>query len=286
MPPESYTLVDHKVPNIVPFSSEKGGQSESYSGFSDWVIVGEESLASSSDATHLQEFRRAFERFLDAYHERDVFWAATGSLNWLTARRTQSIPHHQEGSPDIWSTNVISLIETRPVTETLLGMSFQRAMVDGSGGFPIELPVADPFVAESTARLRLDSALHASFEADPLESGMDHPAEDIINQAFHSGESQNILGWLREFCLDNTQPSFAASVMRCLGRQMDPGTDVWRARLVRDGLSMGDVEIRDAAVQAAESWGDPGMSDILASHSEPVTWLQDYILDVIDDLRE
>lgn len=286
MYPETYALADNKVPNIVPFASGKGGQSESFSGFSNRIIVGEESLATFSDAIHLQIFRRAFERFLDAHHERDVFWAATGSLNWITARRTQRIPHYQDCGPETWNTYAIPLIETWPVTESLLGRSAHRALVDGSGGFSFELPVANPFLTESTAKLRLDSALHASFEADPLESGMDHPAEDIIAHAIQSGDSEDTLGWLREFCLDDTQPSFAASVMRCLGRQVEPGTDDWRARLVRDGLSIGDVEIRDAAVQAAESWGDPGMGNVLASHSEPVTWLQDYILDVIDDLRE
>ena len=54
--------------------------------------------------------------------------------------------------------------------------------------------------------------------------------------------------------------------------------------LVRDGLAMDSVEIRDAAIQAAESWGDSELLDVLRSHSETEPWLQQYILDVIDDL--
>ncbi len=113
---------------------------------------------------------------------------------------------------------------------------------------------------------------------------MGHPAEDIIDQVLQSGEGASILKWLREFCLDTTQPNFAASVLRCLGRQIEPGTDDWRTGLVRDGLALSDLEIRDAAVQAAESWGDSGLVDVLESHFEPVIWLKDYIHDVIDDL--
>ena len=40
-----------------------------------------------------------------------------------------------------------------------------------------------------------------------------------------------------------------------LGRQTDIGNAAWRAGLVRDALATADIEIRDAAVHAAESWG-------------------------------
>ena len=138
--------------------------------------------------------------------------------------------------------------------------------------------------AEGVGEAQLESTLHASVEADPLEDGTGHPAETIIDQVLQSGEGPSALGWLRGFCLDAAQPSFAASVLRCLGRLTGPGTTNWRVELVRDGLAIDDVEIRDAAVQAAEAWGDLGMVDVLESHREPVTWLQDYIRDVIDDL--
>ena len=94
------------------------------------------------------------------------------------------------------------------------------------------------------------------------------------------------LSGLRALSLDTTHPSFAASVLRCLGRQTPPGTGSWRAGLVRDGLAMEDVEIRDAAVQAAELWGDPNLLNVLEAHSESEAWLRDYIRDVIDDIGE
>lgn len=132
---------------------------------------------------------------------------------------------------------------------------------------------------------RLESKLWAAFEADPLEDGMDHPAEKIIEKVLQS-EDKGVLDCLKKLCLNVSEPSFAASVMRCLGRQDLPGTNSWRTELVRDGLATKDVEIRDAAVQAAESWGGREILDVLKSHQEPERWIRDYIRDVVEDLRE
>lgn len=131
---------------------------------------------------------------------------------------------------------------------------------------------------------RLSNQLHAAFEADPLEDGMSHPAEKILAEALRFRGDRPVLEWLRYFSLDAAHPGFAASVLRCLGRQPHPGTSSWRSKLVRDGLALDAVEIRDAAVQAAESWGGLDMQSILKSHFEPEPWLRNYIRDVIDDL--
>ncbi len=138
--------------------------------------------------------------------------------------------------------------------------------------------------AEDRERARFTFWLWAAFEADPFEDGMRHPAEQIIEKALQSGESQRVLEWLRDLSLNAAHPTFSAEVLRCLGRQTHPGTAAWRARLVRDGLAVDDVEMRDAAIHAAEWWGDPDMQNVLESHSEPEPWLRDYIRDVIDDL--
>ena len=131
--------------------------------------------------------------------------------------------------------------------------------------------------------MRLANKLHAAFETEPIEDGMHHQAEDIIGQALQSKQDVRILEWLRAFSLDDTQASFAASILRCPGRQEYLGTSSWRSELVRDALVLADVEIRDAAVQAAELWGDSDILPVLKSHSEPELWLRDYICDVIDD---
>ena len=139
---------------------------------------------------------------------------------------------------------------------------------------------------EDRERARLAFRLRAAFEADPLEDGMYHPAEQIIEKALRSRESQRVLVWLRDLSLDAARPGFSAEILRCLGRQTHPGTSAWRTGLVRDALAMNDIEIRDAAVQAAEGWGGQDMRRVLKSHSEPEPWLRDCIRDVIDDLEE
>ena len=133
---------------------------------------------------------------------------------------------------------------------------------------------------------RLEDELRFAFEEDPLEEGIHHPAEEIIADALRRTENSNVLTWLKAFSLDSTRASLAASVLRCLGRQNHPATERWRVGLVRDGLVAEDVDIRDAAVQAAELWGDRGMRPILLAHSEPEPWLRDYVRDVAEDLVE
>lgn len=138
----------------------------------------------------------------------------------------------------------------------------------------------------SPEQIQLSIRLLEAFETDPLESGIDHPAEQIITKALQSLENRQIFEWFKNFCLDVERPSFAASVLRCLGRQTNLGTYSWRAELVRGGLAVDDVEIRDTAVQAAELWGDQDLVGILKSHHESESWLREYILDVINDLGE
>ena len=114
---------------------------------------------------------------------------------------------------------------------------------------------------------------------------MNHPAEEIIGQELRVGENERALEWFRDVSLDSTRPAFAASVIRCLGRVDRPGTVAWRADIVRRALATDAVEVRDAAVQAAELWGDLNIRAVLAEHSEPAPWLRDYIRNVIDDLQ-
>ena len=134
--------------------------------------------------------------------------------------------------------------------------------------------------------LRLRNLLYAAFEAEPLEDGIDHPAEDIIGNVIRSTGSDRVFDWLYRACFDAEHPTFSASVLRCLGRQISPGTKSWRTKLVRKALTMNDVEIRDAALQAAEFWGGLDMRNLfkIRVQTEPLSWLRDYMQDVIEDL--
>ena len=285
MPPETHATTDYSFLNYGSATYDQVDQSGGPCILSDRVVGGEEVLASSSDSPHFHDFHQAFHQFWDESHVGDALQAAIGSLQSVPERQDQREHYIPEGIPDYWNIFSVSLFEPQPVFEIPWDTLSHLELEDSSGYFFIGYSFAELLVADNPARARLDSALQASFEAELLESGMSHPAEEIIGQALQSEEGKSILAWLRDFSLDASQPSFSSSVLRCLGRQLDIGTVEWRVELVGNALSMNDVEVRDAAVQAAESWGDAELIHVLESHSEPVRWLQKYIVDVIDDLR-
>lgn len=130
---------------------------------------------------------------------------------------------------------------------------------------------------------RIERFLYTAFDSEPLEDGMDHPAEDVIADALKINNKRQLL-WFREFSLDSKRPAFAASVLRCLGRISELGTETWRVDLVRAALDTDNVQIRDAAVQAAEHWGDHGLIEVLQRHNDTEQWITDYIDMVIDDI--
>lgn len=285
MPLDIFSPIDHTLSNMDPVTIASGDQSGG-SFFFDRFVPRNESLEALWDATHLQRLSIGSALFLNCeihrrVHSEELHLPEEQFEDYVVAGASQAL---QELSPreKPWCPAGFTL----PVMDTPLDWVSFPPFKDSSGGFSFVCVVQEPVVAESPVKAQLNSALRESFEAEPLEDGMKHAAEEIIEQAIQSGEGQSVLGWLREFCLDATQPSFAASVLRCLGRQVDLGTESWRASLVREGLAMIDIEIRDAAVQAAESWGESDLADVLESHSEPVTWLHNYIRDVIDDLGQ
>ena len=147
-----------------------------------------------------------------------------------------------------------------------------------------ELEVTEQTLAGEREQTRLANKLHAVFEAEVLQDGEHHPAEDLVQEALRHPQKQLVLKWFQAWAVDASQPSFAASLLRCLGRQERLGTDPWRTELIREALSVGNVEIRDAAVQAVESWEDQELIQVLMGHDEPEHWLKDYIQGVICDL--
>lgn len=92
----------------------------------------------------------------------------------------------------------------------------------------------------------------SAFEDAPVEDGMTHPAENIITEQLKSTKERFVLDWLEDFSLDTEYPCFAASTLRCLGRQEPPpGTITWRTDLIRDALSINDLEVQDAAAASS-----------------------------------
>lgn len=141
-----------------------------------------------------------------------------------------------------------------------------------------------PDDGEDAQRERLERALRDAFDADPLEDGVSHPVEQIVATAVGTSGA---LDWLRGFVLETDSPIFGASTLRCLGRLNGVGTAAWRTDLVQRALTNEDVQVRDAALQAAEAWDDADLGRVLAAHlpSEPVGWLRDAMQDVVESMR-
>ena len=149
--------------------------------------------------------------------------------------------------------------------------------------FPFVVPVAH-FEQNRSEKEKMLSKLRNSFDTEYLEDGVVHPAEQIIDDALTSANRQDVYRQLSEFIADVEYTQLAASVLRCLGRcKLEPLA--WRVEIVQTALASDDLELRDAAAQAAETWGDIEFCDVFKHHSEVVPWLRSYIDEVSRDLE-
>ena len=146
-------------------------------------------------------------------------------------------------------------------------------------------PLKHHLAGQIQKREDLAAKLWSVFQVSPVEDGINHPGEVTVREALQSVDEYPVLEWLKMFSVDTAHPHFAASVLRCLGRQQRPGTPLWRMEVIRKALATDVVDLRDAAAQAAESWGGLEMRDVLQEHIDPVTWLQGYIMDILNDMR-
>lgn len=130
---------------------------------------------------------------------------------------------------------------------------------------------------------RLLMRVGMALDAEPLEAGMDHRAESILAEALDGSATSGMLDAVRDGCLADAGRLAAADLLRCLARLSEPGTDRWRADLIRDALKVGAVEVRDAAIEAAETWKSRSMRDVLQSHVDPDPELRSEISEIVSE---
>lgn len=133
----------------------------------------------------------------------------------------------------------------------------------------------------SLATLQRD--LRLAFDAAPVEDGLHHAGEEILREALKS-HTQEIGTWLSSQIFQETRAVAGASILRLIGRIREVPASL-RKELVRNALAADDVELRDAAVQAADQWGDESLLQILRAHRETEIWIKDYLERVIADLE-
>lgn len=113
--------------------------------------------------------------------------------------------------------------------------------------------------------------LLSQVDVEPVEDGMTHPAETYVAEFVRNHGAEDL-----PTLLSLTDPCRRASVLRLLGRSdaIDVAT---RIELIESALVSTDLQLRDAAVHAAEQWADPELAEVLRGHHEPTPWLAEYI---------
>lgn len=123
------------------------------------------------------------------------------------------------------------------------------------------------------------AALFAAIDEEPVEDGVVHHAEAAL--AAHIAEFGATA--LVEHACGTSKAVRSASLLRLLSRVSRLDAEQRRS-VVRRGLASNSIEIRDAAVQAAETWEDAALADLLRQHRDPVSWLSGYARRVAADL--
>lgn len=137
------------------------------------------------------------------------------------------------------------------------------------------------YLTKSARSRRLQQQLWSRLDAEPLEDGVTHSAEEVVAKALVEPGG---LAAFTQFFEAEPNPEFAASMLRLAGRVGLPADRDTRGELVGIALNSTSIALREAAVEAIEQWEDVKLMPLLAAHTEPAAWLKTYIEDVIADL--
>jgi hypothetical protein len=117
-------------------------------------------------------------------------------------------------------------------------------------------------------------------DGETVEDGYTHSAESIVADHIERFGGFGLI----EYALTSASPSRSADLIRLLGRT--PGIELdLRRSIVKRGLASSHVAVRDAALQAAETWEDASLVLLLKTHREAVPWLADYAEKIVRGLE-
>jgi len=134
--------------------------------------------------------------------------------------------------------------------------------------------MTEPSIVSNEAESDFRSIL-GQIDAEPVEDGKRHPAETAM-ASFAKIHGTAALPMFAASWSPLVGDSRKAALLRLLGR-CPLLTARERKALLVSGLESDDVEVRDAAVQAAELWEDAAAAALLRAHRETVPWLAAYI---------
>jgi hypothetical protein len=124
--------------------------------------------------------------------------------------------------------------------------------------------------------------LYLTLQQEPVLDGFNHPGQPILIKIFESypGAASE---WMLDHITKLSYPSRTADIIRLLCR-FRPRTSAWRSQIVAAALRSSSVEVRDAAIQAVESWAEPELVSLLRKHSDTAQWLAEYAAQIIRDI--
>jgi hypothetical protein len=133
------------------------------------------------------------------------------------------------------------------------------------------------------------SELMGALRTEHIEDGMPHPSETILQDAFERNP-ETAIQWIQSFFTNSyyKRPAMASAILRLIGRLQYSLVGFTGMLIAVTGLTHQEVNVRDSAVRALESWGGPSSRIALENHvgKEPVPRLARYIKQVIKDLSQ
>jgi hypothetical protein len=128
----------------------------------------------------------------------------------------------------------------------------------------------------------LDSiaAINALIDDDSVNDGYTHPAESMLDEHIEQFGAAGLI----EHAFITASPIRAADLIRLLGRIPEIEVEL-RRMVVERGLASPHVVVRDAALQAAETWEDDSLVILLRDHRDVIPWLNEYVEKIVRGLR-
>ena len=139
-------------------------------------------------------------------------------------------------------------------------------------------------IAKMGFKNKLRDQIISEFDSEPIEDLVSHPVEEIISQTLKQDPLLAIDSILKIFKGFQSSPSILSGLIRCLGRLEHSLLNDIAEKIALEGLGHADVEVRDATVRAIEYWEEKRAIDVLRRHREEVSWLADYIVQVLNDI--
>lgn len=121
---------------------------------------------------------------------------------------------------------------------------------------------------------------------DDFEYGMDTQADTLVRKQMELN-SVATKSWLNALFLDNySTPSIVIGILRIIARIDYLTIKPEGPTMALAALGHCDTQVKECGVRAFESWSSKESLEVLENTQVKSGWLQEYISQVVDDLRE